>query len=864
MSRRRTGAIAIGVGAATAVVLSLVGAKTPVVIGSAAVLGIAGGVVAGRRGTGKRVSKTKQLVGEELLAKVNELGDISKSDLVRACGYVSTKNNGEECLDFTSFYEALLNAKDGALSSTEPQSKAESLAQGEQSISQSEKETLLDLPITRYAFSISIEIITREFKCKSELQMTEATYRCLCNIEDYFDPEIYLDFEEDSEDEVWQSLISTKDEMTDIDSLKEWIEFELNNNADEDDLSHYWEIGNDESSTYSDKESFLSAVDWDIVVNVVKTAWQHCRSEKEKDKIIRRKKEIDSIDTVSSLETPSKDSDAYKGVEDIKPDNSSFLSEALDESIAKQDLLQLVSPKGTFYLNLNGEGKYGGLIQFFDDNNTLKCEADLLALATFSGGNNTWLWSWLNTDSFPYFVPTTNNLSKSIAPIAAAMVIRKKGAESGFDEFNSNGEFHVDWNDRNKLVCLSLKLLNADAFYRTTNDGNSFYGLLSYRDQEKKQLLDQYLSMLTRLRKNFKLFSSEKPTLLKLNSRELANQFWGADFTDNPQILTRELSHNALLLSLFCYRSSSNEEDLNFKAILNHLIYSPLLSNSTQTELLLSLASKEYVDQFSYFFEQCWAQHQSWQDYSPDTFTSLFYGSRKRQTLMDLAFSMNSLICREIDDWRRRKCTNDYLSKILEWATGISTLSTEKGKSRYINAEKNKSIKSSENDQYILTERCKVSPLMGDELLAKVKELGDVSKSDLVRLCGYVSTKKDGGERINFTRFYEELLAAKAEQLGLQKPVKSGDPFILKDGTKIEAGAINYCQLAESQKEEGALWWEVIVKGGEDWWKFDDFEEAKDAYNQLVEDGEQVALMKPDKDWSEENQSYETLFSNYE
>ncbi len=44
--------------------------------------------------------------------------------------------------------------------------------------------------------------------------------------------------------------------------------------------------------------------------------------------------------------------------------------------------------------------------------------------------------------------------------------------------------------------------------------------------------------------------------------------------------------------------------------------------------------------------------------------------------------------------------------------------------------------------------------LTGSELLAKVKELGDVSKSDLVRACGYVSTKKNGGERLNFTAFY--------------------------------------------------------------------------------------------------------------
>ncbi|WP_413360682.1 hypothetical protein [Prochlorococcus sp. MIT 1201] len=36
MSHCRTGAIAIGVGAATAVVLSLAGAKTPLVIASAA------------------------------------------------------------------------------------------------------------------------------------------------------------------------------------------------------------------------------------------------------------------------------------------------------------------------------------------------------------------------------------------------------------------------------------------------------------------------------------------------------------------------------------------------------------------------------------------------------------------------------------------------------------------------------------------------------------------------------------------------------------------------------------------------------------------------------------------------------------
>ena len=56
--------------------------------------------------------------------------------------------------------------------------------------------------------------------------------------------------------------------------------------------------------------------------------------------------------------------------------------------------------------------------------------------------------------------------------------------------------------------------------------------------------------------------------------------------------------------------------------------------------------------------------------------------------------------------------------------------------------------------------------LTGSELLAKVKEMGDGSKSDMVRECGYVSTKKDGSERLNFTAFYEALLEAKGVNLG--------------------------------------------------------------------------------------------------
>lgn len=60
------------------------------------------------------------------------------------------------------------------------------------------------------------------------------------------------------------------------------------------------------------------------------------------------------------------------------------------------------------------------------------------------------------------------------------------------------------------------------------------------------------------------------------------------------------------------------------------------------------------------------------------------------------------------------------------------------------------------------------------ELLNKVRELADASKSDLVRACGYVTTTKDGRERLNFTAFYEAVLDAKGVEIGRGGGAKSG------------------------------------------------------------------------------------------
>ena len=66
--------------------------------------------------------------------------------------------------------------------------------------------------------------------------------------------------------------------------------------------------------------------------------------------------------------------------------------------------------------------------------------------------------------------------------------------------------------------------------------------------------------------------------------------------------------------------------------------------------------------------------------------------------------------------------------------------------------------------------------LIGTKLLAKVRELSDVSKSDLVRSAGYVSTKKDGMERLNLTAFCGVLLEAKGMHFGTCSSDSKGKP----------------------------------------------------------------------------------------
>lgn len=60
-----------------------------------------------------------------------------------------------------------------------------------------------------------------------------------------------------------------------------------------------------------------------------------------------------------------------------------------------------------------------------------------------------------------------------------------------------------------------------------------------------------------------------------------------------------------------------------------------------------------------------------------------------------------------------------------------------------------------------------VAPITGADLLAKIQELGEISKSELCRECGYVYTEpcEDGTERLAFTDFFMAIVDAKGETL---------------------------------------------------------------------------------------------------
>ncbi len=174
--------------------------------------------------------------------------------------------------------------------------------------SKSDQDEFTATPISIDAFCICIETNTMALKWDKELDMSIATYTTLWNIMLSTDPETIIndaycedDFDDDcNENEVVMSKLRIlKERMTDVDSLKEWVEDGLNESEiegelDPDDIGlRKWDIGNTDDCRYRDKQSFISDIDWEMVIVIILKAWNDCRSEDEVKKATQFKQVID-------------------------------------------------------------------------------------------------------------------------------------------------------------------------------------------------------------------------------------------------------------------------------------------------------------------------------------------------------------------------------------------------------------------------------------------------------------------------------------------------------------------------------------------------------------------------------------------
>lgn len=70
--------------------------------------------------------------------------------------------------------------------------------------------------------------------------------------------------------------------------------------------------------------------------------------------------------------------------------------------------------------------------------------------------------------------------------------------------------------------------------------------------------------------------------------------------------------------------------------------------------------------------------------------------------------------------------------------------------------------------------------LIGRELLSRIEQLSGQPKASIAEACGYTSIKKDGSKRIDFTRFYNAIAYAKAEDRSIPNKRLAGEALLAK------------------------------------------------------------------------------------
>ena len=72
----------------------------------------------------------------------------------------------------------------------------------------------------------------------------------------------------------------------------------------------------------------------------------------------------------------------------------------------------------------------------------------------------------------------------------------------------------------------------------------------------------------------------------------------------------------------------------------------------------------------------------------------------------------------------------------------------------------------------LMTQSKQPAPLVGEDLIRKVKELEHLSKEDKAKACGYYTTTKNGIERVSMMKFLNALIDAEGIELDSHSEIR--------------------------------------------------------------------------------------------
>ena len=142
-----------------------------------------------------------------------------------------------------------------------------------------------------------------------------------------------------------------------------------------------------------------------------------------------------------------------------------FIDSAVDELDRKDQLL-----RETYGLGSLGRWWFDQAlrrVQFFDKNDNLAIEADVITIGSYAPESNSWRWAWANDTALP-------EMRQLAEPL------RELTQVTGFDVFSQEHAFQIDgegmaW----ELVAVSVRHLAAAGGYRIPSSNRPLYTYLA-------------------------------------------------------------------------------------------------------------------------------------------------------------------------------------------------------------------------------------------------------------------------------------------------------------------------------------------------------------------------------------------------